>query len=202
MNLKKILFFSKNDGETLNEKLDLILDKQTQIEEGISNKIDKVNLNIVTQLERLGDTLEGINKNTNDSFKNILKELEFLNQILTKNLEKNSELEKTCEKLIESQKILVSDCKEVLKIQEEIFKKDDEILKKMDKTLDTHKKIGEVIEKLFIKQENIITQCDSLIKEQNEENKRIYRIISKILLKDLLSEQDKELQELIKKLNK
>ena len=34
MNLKKILFFSKNDGETLNEKLDLILDKQTQIEEG------------------------------------------------------------------------------------------------------------------------------------------------------------------------
>lgn len=202
MNLKKILFFSKNDGETLNEKLDLILDKQTQIEEGISNKIDKVNLNIVTQLERLGDTLEGINKNTNDSFKNILKELEFLNQILTKNLEKNSELEKTCEKLIESQKILVSDCKEVLKIQEEIFKKDDEILKKMDKTLDTHKKIGEVIEKLFIKQENIITQCDSLIKEQNEENKRIYRIISQILLKDLLSEQDKELQELIKKLNK
>ena len=202
MNLKKILFFSKNDGETLNEKLDLILDKQTQIEEGISNKIDKVNLNIVTQLERLGDTLEGINKNTNDSFKNILKELEFLNQILTKNLEKNSELEKTCEKLIESQKILVSDCKEVLKIQEEIFKKDDEILKKMDKTLDTHKKIGEVIEKLFIKKENIITQCDSLIKEQNEENKRIYRIISQILLKDLLSEQDKELQELIKKLNK
>ena len=202
MNLKKILFFSKNDGETLNEKLDLILDKQTQIEEGISNKIDKVNLNIVTQLERLGDTLEGINKNTNDSFKNILKELEFLNQILTKNLEKNSELEKTCEKLIESQKILVSDCKEVLKIQEEIFKKYDEILKKMDKTLDTHKKIGEVIEKLFIKQENIITQCDSLIKEQNEENKRIYRIISQILLKDLLSEQDKELQELIKKLNK
>ena len=164
MNLKKILFFSKNDGETLNEKLDLILDKQTQIEEGISNKIDKVNLNIVTQLERLGDTLEGINKNTNDSFKNILKELEFLNQILTKNLEKNSELEKTCEKLIESQKILVSDCKEVLKIQEEIFKKDDEILKKMDKTLDTHKKIGEVIEKLFIKQKNIITQCDILIK--------------------------------------
>ena len=72
----------------------------------------------------------------------------------------------------------------------------------MDKTLDTHKKIGEVIEKLFIKQENIITQCDSLIKEQNEENKRIYRIISQILLKDLLSEQDKELQELIKKLNK
>ena len=123
MNLKKILFFSKNDGETLNEKLDLILDKQTQIEEGISNKIDKVNLNIVTQLERLGDTLEGINKNTNDSFKNILKELEFLNQILTKNLEKNSELEKTCEKLIETQKILVSDCKEVLKIQEEIWRR-------------------------------------------------------------------------------
>lgn len=202
MNLKKILFFSKNDGESLSKKMELILNGQAKLEEGIYNKIDKANSNILTQLNKLEDTFEIKSENTDNALKKILKELKLLNEVLTKNLEKNNEVEKTCERLIESQKVLVSDCKNILKIQEEIFGKDDEILKKMNKTSDIHKKTAEIIEKLVTKQESIITQCDNLMKEQSEENKRVYKIISQILLRDLLSEQGKEVQASIKKLTK
>lgn len=150
MNLKKILFFSKNDGDILNNKLDVMIE----------------------YFQKLNDT-------TQQKVNSLISEMKKIEELLVKNLDVQKKIENSCNQLIEKQKNLLNENKKIA---------------------DFGRANNTEINKTLEKQGNLLSVCENMITEQKEENMRMYKVISQLLLKDLLSFQGEEFREIIEEL--
>lgn len=150
MNLKKILFFSKNDGDVLNNKLDVMVEYFQKLNDTTQQKVDALS-----------------------------SEMKKIEELLVKNLDVQKKIENSCNQLIEKQKNLLNENKKIA---------------------DFGRANNTEINKTLEKQGNLLSICENMITEQKEENMRVYKVISQLLLKDLLSFQGEEFREIIEEL--
>lgn len=150
MNLKKILFFSKNDGDILNNKLDVMVEYFQKLNDTTQQKVDALS-----------------------------SEMKKIEELLVKNLDVQKKIENSCNQLIEKQKNLLNENKKIA---------------------DFGRANNTEINKTLEKQGNLLSICENMITEQKGENMRVYKVISQLLLKDLLSFQGEEFREIIEEL--